>query len=401
MITRTGPSLAWDDAELATCVSCGLCLPACPTWRVTGLERASPRGRIAAMRAVQWEGAPVDAEFASMMEECVQCRGCEPVCPAFVPFGHLMERARARLREERAPAVGRSRVRAVGEWAALRVVLVRPAVLLMVTWVLWVLQRLRLLPGRLGVPRLRAGVITRALRPSAEGGEPVSLFLGCVMNAWMRDTHRSAQRVIEAAGGSVRLPGRSPCCGALHAHAGRLDEARALARRVVETYPGDAPILVDSAGCGAAMKDYGRLLGTPEAQAFAARVRDVHEWLAGRTLPGLASMSTPVVVQDACHLRHVQRVEGAVRTVLGQAYELMETDDLGLCCGAGGAFAVAQPDLAGAIRDRKIESLRRVGGPAPLVASANPGCVMHLRAGGVDARHPLDLLALALETAGE
>jgi glycolate oxidase iron-sulfur subunit len=158
--------------------------------------------------------------------------------------------------------------------------------------------------------------------------------------------------------------------------------------------PGDAPILVDSAGCGAQMKDYGRLLGTAAAAAFSARVRDVHEWLAERVdaLPAVRRPIGPVVVQDPCHLRHVQRVHLAVRTVMAPFAELIELDDEGLCCGAGGAYATLHSSMAAAIRARKLESITRVGGDGALVASANPGCAMHLAAGGASVRHPMELV---------
>jgi glycolate oxidase iron-sulfur subunit len=166
--------------------------------------------------------------------------------------------------------------------------------------------------------------------------------------------------------------------------------------------PGDAPILVDAAGCGAMLKDYGHLLGTPEAAAFAARVRDVHEWLAGRldALPLAAragAAERPVVaVQDPCHLRHVQRAHAAVRTVLSPVATLVELDDEGLCCGAGGAYAAAQPALAAAVRDRKLAAIARSG--AAVVASANPGCALHLAAAGVAVVHPCQLVARALDS---
>jgi glycolate oxidase iron-sulfur subunit len=226
------------------------------------------------------------------------------------------------------------------------------------------------------------------------------LFPGCVMDAWQRDTHRSALRVMDATDAHPALPGRgADCCGALHVHAGRVGEARRLARRVITSMPGDAPVVVDSAGCGAAMKDYGRLLGTPEAAAFASRVRDFSEWLAAQTPPPVRASGRVVVVQDPCHLRHVQKAADAVRTALGRAYATVDTDDDGLCCGAGGAYNALQPELAVEIRDRKVEAIRRAaGGTAdPLVASANPGCAMHLGAAGLDIRHPADLLAEALD----
>jgi glycolate oxidase iron-sulfur subunit len=195
----------------------------------------------------------------------------------------------------------------------------------------------------------------------------------------------------------VALPdGRAGCCGALHVHAGLIDDASALARRVTSAFPGDAPIVVDSAGCGAALKDYGHLLGTPEAVGFSARVFDIHEWLAPRLdrLPPAAHHMGRVVVQDACHLRHVQRAHLAVRTVLAPYATIVELDDEGLCCGAGGAYSTLHPDTARAVRERKLASIERSGGG--VVASANPGCALHLQAAGVDVRHPLELVAEAL-----
>jgi glycolate oxidase iron-sulfur subunit len=148
------------------------------------------------------------------------------------------------------------------------------------------------------------------------------------------------------------------------------------------------------------MKGFGHLLGTPDAEAFAGRVRDVHEWLAERIddLPVATRPPERVIVQDPCHLRHVQRVEGAVRTVLGRYADLVELDDEGLCCGAGGAFSALQPELAASIRERKLAAIgraRRRSG-ATVVASANPGCAMHLAAAGIDTRHPMDLVAAAI-----
>ena len=171
--------------------------------------------------------------------------------------------------------------------------------------------------------------------------------------------------------------------------------------------PGDAPIVVDSAGCGAAMKDYGRLLGTPEAAAFSARVRDFSEWVAEQPPLPLRDTGHVLVVQDPCHLRHVQHAEGFVRTVLAPAYGLRDTDDDGLCCGAGGAYAVLQPRARR--RDPRAQGARhpprrgkgtRDRSGSPVVVSANPGCAMHLGAAGLTVRHPAELLADALETNG-
>ena len=388
----TRGALGLDPDELVACVSCGLCLPHCPTYRVTGLELASPRGRIAAMRVVDSGAAPLDAVFVRAMDECVQCRGCEAACPSGVPFGHLMESTRAAI------APRRPRLRRLVETLGYRGVLAHHRVLVAVSWLLLVAQRLRLVPRRYAatLPRLDMRRLALRLRVPAGGTPDVWLFTGCVMDAWMRETHIAAARVVRATGARPAVPGRGgDCCGALHVHAGRTDDARRLARRVIASMPGAAPVLVDSAGCGAALRDYGHLLGTPEAAAFAARVVDISSWLAQQPLLPLRPGGGRVVVQDPCHLRHVQRDHAGVRTVLGPAYELVETDDDGLCCGAGGAYAALQPALANDVRARKVAALARTG--ASVVCSANPGCTIHLRAAGLEVRHPVELLADALE----
>ncbi|HMC53224.1 MAG TPA: heterodisulfide reductase-related iron-sulfur binding cluster, partial [Acidimicrobiales bacterium] len=191
--------------------------------------------------------------------------------------------------------------------------------------------------------------------------------------------------------------------GALHAHAGLLAGARTYAQRVMASMPGDGAVVVDSAGCGAALKGYGHLLGTPEAKAFSARVRDVHEWLVERLdlLPP-ASRRVPgrVAIQDPCHLRHVQRAHHHVRAVLAPyVEELAELDDDGMCCGAGGAYSAQHPDMAGELRARKVDSITRAR--ASVVASANPGCALHLAAAGVEVRHPVELVASAIGATGE
>jgi glycolate oxidase iron-sulfur subunit len=381
--------LGLDPDELASCVGCGLCLPHCPTYRISGEEAASPRGRIALMRTVEQDGAPIDDVFAGFMDACVQCRGCEAACPSGVPFGHLMAGTRA--------AMAIARPATVPRWMRLALRgLERPRLLRFGSRALAVAQRARLVPrGRFGLPE-RLPLRSRPLRPS---GTEVWLFTGCVMDAWLRPVHAAVKAVIEQTGAGVALPdARAGCCGALHEHAGLTGDAVRLAERTMAAFPGDAPILVDSAGCGAMLESYGELLGTPEAFAFADRVLDVHEWLADRLdrLPAaVAPVGGPVAIQDPCHLRHVQRAHAAVHAVLAPyVTDLRMLDDEGLCCGAGGAYAVVHPDTAVAIRDRKLASIGRSG--ATLVASANPGCALHLAAGGADVVHPLELVARAL-----
>jgi glycolate oxidase iron-sulfur subunit len=368
------------------------------------------------MRATHVTDGRPGPEFTEFMDLCVQCRGCEVACPSSVPFGRLMEGARETLARETAY---QPRWRRLG-YAALghhRLVLAASTAAALV-------QRLGLLPARLGLPplplrrpRLRsswtagpegrpsdtAGPEGRPSDTAGPGGRPRDtnawLFTGCVMDAWMRPTHAAALQVMHATGAGVALPGSGgDCCGALHVHAGLRNEAQVLARRVMASMPGDAPVVVDSAGCGAALKDYGALLGTPEARRFSSRVLDVHEWLAARAdrlPPPARRLGGPVAVQDPCHLRHVQRAHHHVCTVLAPYAELVEIGDDGLCCGAGGAYAGMHPGMAGEIRARKVAAIAATG--APVVASANPGCIAHLAGAGLDVRHPLDIIAWSVD----
>jgi glycolate oxidase iron-sulfur subunit len=340
------------------------------------------------MRAVQLEDAPISDDFVEFIETCVQCRGCEPACPSGVPFGRLMEATRSTLAERRTitPWWQRLAFRALGHHR----------MLLIGSSALAIAQRAHLVPKRMGLGRLPVR------RPPALRGSGTDawLFTGCVMDAWLRDVHHATAKVLDAIGVGWSVPQRGgACCGALHVHAGLTDEMHRLAHQVISSMPGDAPIVVNSAGCGAALKDYGHLLGTPAAEAFSARVRDVHEFVAAR-LDRLhpTHRLPPVIVQDPCHLRHVQRTHLAVRTVLASVCDVVELDDDGLCCGAGGAYSALQPELAGQIRQRKLASIHRAtaASGALVVASANPGCAMHLQACGVDVVHPIQLVAEAL-----
>jgi glycolate oxidase iron-sulfur subunit len=382
--------LGIDDGELDQCVQCGLCLSSCPTYRVTGDETRSPRGRIALMREVQRGGAPVTVEVVDAFETCIQCRGCEPACPSGVPYGRLIEQTRTALVADGTIPTRR--------WRLALAALSRPRLLRAGSTALAIAGRMHLLPRRLGLP----DDVPLRRRPQRPSGHDVVLFTGCVMDAWQRDVHHATQRVLEAAGFGVTPSGDgAPCCGALHAHAGLRDQARDLAVRTIRALGGDAPIAVDSAGCGAAMKEYGHLVGTSEAVAFAARVVDVQELLARHLdrLPDVAPLEVRAAVQDPCHLRHVQRVHLDTRRVLERfVREVVELDDDGMCCGAGGMFSLRQPDLAGDVRDRKADAIRRAR--PDVVASANPGCSIHLRGLGERVAHPMELVDEAIR-AGE
>jgi len=383
----TGSLLGLSDDALTSCVSCGLCLPHCPTYRVTGDERRSPRGRIALMRAADAGTTVRDAEWHESMDTCLLCLGCQVACPSAVPFHELMHDTRAAV----------AGVRGVPLWLRLGfAVLVRPRLLRGTSRVLALLQRLHLIPGRLPLPRR---LPLRDARSRGRTAGDVVLFTGCVMDAWQPEVHAAVEEVLEACGTTVRRSGDAAgCCGAMHAHAGLEDAARSLAERVMAAIPADVPVLVDSAGCGAALREYGSLLGTPEAVAFSDRVRDVHEWLAAdieRMPAATVGERSTVVVQDPCHLRHAQGKHASVRSVLAPYAETVELDDDGLCCGAGGAFSVLQPGLSAAVRSRKTASIRRAMATtdAVVVVSANPGCAIHLATAGHVVRHPLEVVA--------
>lgn len=380
-------NLGLDDETLSACVQCGLCLSACPTYRVTGDETLSPRGRIALMREVQDNDAPLTTEIVDAFESCIQCRACEPACPSGVKYGQLIEETRATLDREgvRVPLVVRFAL----------TFLPYPRLIRLGSIGLALLQRVIPLPSRLGLPSRLPLRRERLI----DSGDDVLLFTGCVMDAWQRDVHAAAKRVLEHAGfGVTATVGAAPCCGALHSHTGLGDGARKLAQQVIDALGTERPVLVDSAGCGAAMKHYGHLLGTPEAERFSAQVYDIQEWLALHVerLPAPVTMfEERVAVQDPCHLRHVQRVHTATRTVLRPyVTELIELDDDGMCCGAGGAFSLLEPELAGKVRERKLGSIERA---APtIVASANPGCSLYLASAGTRTLHPMQIIDRAL-----
>lgn len=384
-------SVSSDD--IATCVGCGLCLPHCPTFRATGEEALSPRGRIAIMKEVTYGALTLDRESVDFLDTCIQCRACEPACPSGVPYGRMIESAKSDL--ARANMITPRRIR-VGLG-----LLGHPALLRAMRPLLALGQRLHLVPRRFGLaplpwrnePRLRG----------VDGDPDVWIFTGCVMDVWQRETHRAVADLAGRVGLSYGVPdARGSCCGALHTHAGLHESSVRRAELTMSSMPGDAPIIVDSAGCGAAMKEYGSILGTDEARLFSARVVDAVEWLAelmersdlAAALAPASSYRPTVVIQDPCHHRHVQKVHGSTRRVLRDRADVVELADDGLCCGAGGAYSLVHPDLAEVVRARKVEAIRSSTADRGevVVASANPGCSMFLAAAGLRVRHPVDIV---------
>lgn len=391
-------------ADLDSCVTCGLCLPYCPTFRLTGDEAASPRGRLTAMDAVASGEIPLDDRFEEVMDFCLQCRACEAVCPSMVPFGRMMEGVRTELAVQR-PSAGRVLRRlVVGRAVASR------GLLGLATAAGAVAQRQGLLGAIPGVGRVAGGLrplpavptttTGRSWEPEGDPVGTVALFSGCVMDAWFQEVHHALVQVLRVAGYRVEAPARQTCCGALAAHQGAARDAARLARRNVAAFARYDLVVVDAAGCGAHLEDYEQWAagGADLAERIVDATVLVARLLDEGRLPTFEEDRGPVAVQDPCHLRHAQRIVDEPRRVLRAAgYEPVEIDPLALCCGAAGAYGVTHPEASTELGARKAEQVRAAG--TSVVASANPGCELQLRAhldGEARVAHPVELYWEAL-----
>jgi glycolate oxidase iron-sulfur subunit len=399
-------------ARALDCVHCGLCLPACPTYLETGREVSSPRGRVYLMRGVAEGRIPLAEVVADEAFLCLGCRACETACPSGVRYGSMLERLRDQVEQaglRRGPAHRLERL-------ALRHLVPRPGRLRRAVDLLALAQRLRLdrlaarlLPSALrDAPSLLPRVPPRSARAPLPERVPaeglrrgrVAFFRGCVMAELFADTNAATVRVLAREGFEVWIPRAQGCCGALQAHSGDAGTAHALARANLAAFsaePFDA-LVTNSAGCGAALRDAGDWL-PGEGEPFAARVRDVSEWLdaAGLRAP-LGRVEARVCYDDPCHLVHGQRVGAAPRRLLAAVpgLTLVPHEDPGACCGAAGTYNLTQPAMSRAVLERKLASL--AAADPDLVATGNPGCLMQLRAGlaraGMRAQavHPIEIL---------
>ena len=406
------PAARGGFSGLDACVHCGFCLQACPTFLATGDEADGPRGRIELMRAFErGELTATDRGLGFHLDRCLGCRGCEPVCPSGVQYGEGLEEARSRL----AAARGVPRLARLALAALTHPTISRPV------YALARLMRDSGLAGSLAgkgrfgfaMGMLAAtkadGRSTDRPRPSgSSSGTAVLLFRGCVMHGLFSHVHDATIRTLTVNGYEVcEVPGQV-CCGALHAHAGLGDAARALAHQNIGAFgAGPDPIVVNSAGCGAQLKSYGHLLhGAPGAAQFAARVRDVTEVLAERgPVPG-APLQLRVAYDAPCHLVHAQRIAEPPLAVLRavRAAEVGLTADSTQCCGSAGLYSTLEPELSRTVLAPKVE--RILADPPDILATANPGCVMQLGAGlraagaRIPVRHPVELLDESYHAAG-
>lgn len=384
--------------ELAACVQCGLCLPFCPTFRLTGKESASPRGRLAAMRAVLEGVAEVDAAFDEAISFCLGCRACEAVCPGLVPYGRVLEGARAELVAQRPSRARRLRRIGLGRALASRP-LIRIATAAMAFGQRAGVARLGGAPGRAlrGLRRIeprRRRWIGRSTEPTGAHRGTAVLLAGCVMDDWFGPVHDATVALLSRAGYRVEVPEAQTCCGALAAHDGHTDEARRLAALNVAAFATADVIVADAAGCSAHLKEYAHLaVGGDGVSRRAVDVTElVASLIADGSLPTLEPTGERVAIQDPCHLRHAQRIVAEPRAILRAAgLEPVEVDPDGLCCGAAGIYTLLRPAASSELGRLKAAQVDAVG--VSKVASANPGCEMQLRAAlrpSVSVRHPIE-----------
>lgn len=391
-------------AALDPCVHCGFCLQACPTFLVTGDEADGPRGRIELMRSLE-RGllTPDDEGLQYHLDRCLGCRGCEPVCPSGVGYGRGLEAARERIAAIQPPPL----------MAKLALWFLTTPLISRFVYAFARIVRATGLPRRLaGTGRIgfAMGMLasTQGERPAlgTNGGRlPAAvhsalLFTGCVMDGLFPHVHAATIRTLHVNDYRTTVPATQVCCGALHAHAGLVEAARELARRNIEAFgDGNEPIVVNSAGCGALLKDYGHLIpDDPRAARFAARVKDVTELLADAG-PVPATHPELAVAYDApCHLLHAQRVSEAPLKVLRviSGVKVILAGDAEKCCGSAGMYTVTEPGLSKDVLAMKVDRL--VEAKPDLVVTGNPGCIMQIGAGlaagpvPTPVRHPVEVL---------
>ena len=416
-----------DYSVVQQCMHCGLCLPTCPTYDATKLERNSPRGRIALMRAIADDRLEATRTFAEEMYFCLGCLACMTACPAGVNYAELFEHARAEAQRTQVLAAPRRnfiRKFTVG-WLFMDLRRLRFMGRLMRIYQQLGLQALlrkssvlKLLPKRLQelesmTPTIQrqfsAEMIAPVTPPRGERKYRVAVLTGCAQDLIFSDVNRDTVEVLAANGCEVITPPAQSCCGSLHAHNGEWELAKTLAKRNIDQFPPadfDA-IITNAAGCGSHLKHYSTFLGDDEnyrsrAEEWDAKVKDVHEWLAEigiKTPP--ANGETAATYHEACHLCHGQKITAQPRRVLKAipGLKLVELPESTWCCGSAGIYNLIQPEMANQLLDRKIDRIKSTG--VTTVATGNPGCLLQIingaRRHGLELRvvHPVSLLAEA------
>jgi glycolate oxidase iron-sulfur subunit len=395
--TTTGAGDFLDHDKALACIHCGLCLSSCPTYLETGNENDSPRGRIYLMRAVQDGRLPLGDTAVRHIDLCLGCRACEAVCPSGVPYGQLLEATRDHVERHHARSLWQALLRRF----AIEQIFPFPERLELALLPAKLARRLKLdslLPkfareALALIPENARAVNLPEVSPASPASRRgrVGFVSGCVMSVMFGETNAASVRLLNRAGFDVVTPPEQGCCGALYAHGGNLEQARVAARHNIQVFESldVEAIVINAAGCGSTLKEYGHLLaGDPawaeRAAAFSAKVKDLVEWLHQFSISNFqfSMLNFPRVTHhDACHLAHAQRVTKAprdlVRAVAGENFvELPESD---VCCGSAGSYNLTEPEMAERLQRRKTENILQTG--AKIVITTNPGCLLQIRAG--------------------
>jgi glycolate oxidase iron-sulfur subunit len=407
---------------------CGLCLPTCPTYDATKLERNSPRGRIALMRAIADDRLNVTKAFGDEMYFCLGCLACQTACPAGVNYAELFEHARAEIEEKKVLAnPKRNFIRGFTvSWLFMdlrRLELLGKALRLYQQLGFQTAMRrmglIRLMPRRLQeleamtpaiCDKFSAELIAPVTPAAGAKKYRVAMLTGCAQDLTFSDVNRDTVEVLAQNGGEVFTPAEQSCCGSLHAHNGEWTLAQQLARRNIDQFPPEQfdAIITNAGGCGSHLKHYAKLLVDDpiylkRAELWDAKVKDIHEWLMQIKIrnPKSEIRNRVVTYHESCHLTHGQKVISQPRELLRAipGLKLVELPEANWCCGSAGIYNLTQPEMAGQLLDRKIKHIKSTG--ATTVATANPGCLLQLSNGaakeGLQLRivHPITLLAEA------
>ncbi|MGI8919199.1 MAG: (Fe-S)-binding protein [Pyrinomonadaceae bacterium] len=420
-----------EEQKLLACVHCGLCLEACPTYTLTGDENDSPRGRIYLMRAVVEEKLCSDsATFRTHIDRCLGCRACEPVCPAGVEYGELLEASRATIYTQGVEKGLSYRLLRL----ALKHVWLHPA-RLRFAFAFARLLRQSGVAGLLLSSRL-VGLFSKRFQyglgllvssapqlsgQTEQGGwklndsdqmRPALLFTGCVTEGLFARVNEATTRVLQVNGVKAEAAADQVCCGALHAHAGDLEGARVLALQNIAAFgPSDVPVITNAGGCGAILVSYGHLLAddltfAARAQSFSARVRDVSQQLETKPIVKGAHLDDAVTYDASCHLLNGQHATEAPLKVLRAIpdLDLVPLEGAERCCGGAGVYNLLEPEMSEGVLQEKLGRIRETG--ATLLATGNPGCQMQIAAGAQIAEmqlrvcHPVELLDISYRRAG-
>jgi glycolate oxidase iron-sulfur subunit len=393
-----------DSALIDDCVHCGFCLPACPTYVLWGEEMDSPRGRIYMMKKSAQGEAPLDQRFRLHMDNCLGCMACMTACPSGVQYDKLIEDTRAQVERNIPRPTGdrlfRKLLFATFPYAGRLRLLALPALVYQrsgLQKLIRTLGVLRFVPKRIAameslLPQVQTNLfrhLPKRIAPASVPRRRVGMLAGCVQQVFFQHVNEATARVLAAEGCEIVIPPSQPCCGALMVHSGLEEEAADLARKMICAFESlnVETVVINAAGCGSTMKEYGHILRDDPAWAaraasLSAKCKDISEILCD--LPALAPrhpLSMRIAYHDACHLRHAQGIYEQPRQLLSTipGLEVVEVEEANLCCGSAGIYNLLNPEPANQLGDRKVEKL--LATKAEAVVSANPGCLLQLMSG--------------------